>query len=634
MRLIIRLISAVFVAIAIGLGVVLLLPGEKIAALAAEQLEKQTGRTLTFSGPVRLTFWPTLGMKADGVSLSNAEWGNNQPLLRAERLTIGLAAADLLRGDVKVTEVSAVLPHLNLQTGPDGVGNWVFDQGGSTAAASSGESSDTAVSVDKLLLTGASLRYAAHGAEVVEMKQIDLMAHWPDPQGTAQIDLTLRPEGKPVRLQGEIGTFAQFLQGRVASVGLSVDMPGAKARFDGNADLAGDAKGRLTIDAQSPQEASAAVGVDLPLAGAALFAGDITYTSDKKLSVRDMDLTALDNQLSGALDLDLAAKVPQLNLRLKAGDLKLPEVAGESSDGEVKDNSGWSNDPIDASALSLVNGKIALGFNSLRAGDIQLGASSVSLSIDRARAVLEMRPVQAFGGTIQGQLVANNRNGLSVGGTLGFNGVHLEEALGQTADFDRLNGELLGELDFLGVGNSMDAIMNSLSGKGWLEVGKGFYTGFDLEALMRSGGGNGGSTVFDALSASFTMQDGVLNSTDLLASVKGAKVTGVGNVDLGKQRLDFLFKPELSAQDGLTIPVKVTGPWDDPKIRPDLDAAIKPKLKEVETKVKDQAKEKLREKLSEELNTEIAPEQDLNEALKNRIEQEAKDQLLKFLGGN
>lgn len=630
MRLIIRLISAVFVALALVLGAVLLLPGEKIAELAAEQLEKQTGRTLSFSGPVRLSVWPTLGMKADGVTLSNADWGNNQPLLRAERLTIGLSAADLLRGDVKVTEVSAVLPHLNLQTREDGQGNWVFDEAASANAELAEPRADTAVSVESLMLTGASLRYAAHGAEPIEMKQIDLTAHWPDPQGTAQIDLTLRPEGEPVRLRGEIGTFAQFLQGAVSSVGVSVDLPGAKARFDGNVDLAGDAKGRLTVDAQAPEQAAAAIGMVLPLEDAVLFAGDVTYTSDGKLSVRDMDLTALNNQLNGALDLNVASDVPNLTLRLKGGDLLVPDLAGSDN----APSSGWSKDPIDASALSLVNGKLSLSFDSLRAGDLQLGPSALSVTIDRARAVLEMQPAQAFGGTIQGQLVANNRNGLSVGGDLSFNGIRLEQALGQTAGFDRLNGELLGELDFLGVGNSLDTIMNSLSGTGWFEVGKGFYTGFDLEALMRSGGGNGGSTVFDAMSASFALKEGVLSNSDLLASVKGAKVTGAGSVDIGAQTLDYLFKPTLSAQQGLSIPVKVTGPWSDPKIRPDLEGALKPKLDEVETQVKEQAKEKLREKLSEELNADIAPEQDLNEVLKERIEQEAKDQLLKLLGGN
>ena len=44
----------------------------------------------------------------------------------------------------------------------------------------------------------------------------------------------------------------------------------------------------------------------------------------------------------------------------------------------------------------------------------------------------------------------------------------------------------------------------------------------------------------------------------------------------------------------------------------------------------------VRQKLAEELNleTEVTPEQDINDVLKERIEQEARDQLLRLLGGD
>ncbi|MEC9312508.1 MAG: cytochrome P450, partial [Pseudomonadota bacterium] len=67
--------------------------------------------------------------------------------------------------------------------------------------------------------------------------------------------------------------------------------------------------------------------------------------------------------------------------------------------------------------------------------------------------------------------------------------------------------------------------------------------------------------------------------------------------------------------------------------RLEMEMAFKylvPRIDEIEQ----EAKDRVREKLSEELETEIAPEQDLNEVIKDRIEQEAKDQLLRLLQGN
>ncbi|MQQ07945.1 AsmA family protein [Epibacterium sp. SM1979] len=638
MRLIIRVISAVLVAVALLLGVVLLLPGEKVANLAADQLERQTGRKLTFAGPVRFTFWPILGMKADGVTLSNAEWAGAEPMLRAERLTIGLAAADLLRGDVRVTELSAILPHLNLSTRADGLGNWVLQTASADEASGPETETDRGFSVERIALTGASMRYAPFGGDTVEMTQIDLMADWPDPNGTAHIDLTLRPAGAPIRMRGEVGTFAQFLDGMVASVGMTIETPGGMARFDGNADLTGAAQGRMTAEASDLNAVLAAVGQDITLPAGlgpnALLAADMTYTSEGQLSLRDMTAGLGTNQLRGALDLNTAGERPKLTAQLTADALTLPSDTGTAAQsGDTA--STWPKEDLDASALGLLDAQVGLRFDSLSAGDLTLGASALTVTIDRSRAVLDMQPMRAFGGTITGELVANNRSGLSVGGSVSFDGVRLEQALGQMAGFDNMNGALLGEVKFLGVGNSVDAIIHSLSGQGWFEVGKGFYTGFDLEALMRSGGGNGGSTVFDSLSASFAIADGIVQNSDLLAQIKGAEVTGAGQIMLGAQALDYTFKPTLGDGDTvLTIPVKVTGPWADPKIRPDLEGALRPRLEAVETEIKEEAKEQLREKIAEELDTEVAPEQDLNDVLKNRIEQEAKEQLLRLLGGN
>ena len=142
----------------------------------------------------------------------------------------------------------------------------------------------------------------------------------------------------------------------------------------------------------------------------------------------------------------------------------------------------------------------------LKTSSVTLGPSRLTLKIERARAVLSFLPVQAFGGSLQGDLIANNRNGLSVAGKLQFANIEMREALGQLAGYDKLNGEALGTLEFLGVGNSMDQIMRSLDGKGNVELGKGFFTGFDLQAIMDPNGGNGGTTIFEGLSASLRWQ--------------------------------------------------------------------------------------------------------------------------------
>ncbi|AHD08731.1 AsmA family protein [Phaeobacter gallaeciensis] len=650
MKLIIRVVIALVVAVVLLLGALLVLPGEKLAQLAASQIEKQTGRTVTFGGRVGYTLWPTLGVKADRVALSNADWAGPEPMLTAERLTIGVSAADLIGGKVRVTELSAVLPQLNLSTRADGTGNWVLDSidDGQTGAApaAEGRMESLPVSIEALNLTGASLRYAPHGETPIELTQVDLALQWPEPNGTVLADITLRPAGAPVQIAAEIGTFEAFLAGQVASVGAGVTADETELRFDGRANINGAATGRLTGKssdlARSLAVLGAADGVEAPTVDTWLFGSDMTYTTDGRLALRDLTLEADANRLRGAADVALG-DVPKVTARLSgeqldfsallpAGDAGVPAAAAADT-GTDPVNDGWSRERIDFGWLAALNAAITLDVQGIDTGSVKLGPSKLDLSLDNSRAVLKFQPATVFDGQLRGQLVVNNRNGLSVGGKLNFQGIRLEQALGQTIGYDRLNGEALGELEYLGIGNSVAEIMSSLSGKGWLEVGKGFFTGFDLEQLMRSGSGNGGSTVFDQLTASYTMDGGNLLNKDLLLTLRGLRAEGEGRIGLGAQDLDYLFTPSLQRGDGstrLSIPVAITGPWSDPKIRPDLKRALEPEIDAVEQ----QAKDRLREKLSEELDTEIAPEQDINEAIRDRIEKEAKDQLLRLLGGD
>lgn len=645
MKLILRILGAVVATLAVLLVVLFMLPGEKVAGLAADQIETQTGRKLTFHGKVRFTLWPVLGVKSDGVSLSNAPWAGPEPMLTAERLSIGISAGDLLRGKVRVTEVSALLPHLNLSENAEGQGNWVLGGGADAGAdpavvAPENQSAVLPISIEKLTLTGASLRYQPHQGAPIEMSMVDMMLRWPDPSGTVNVDLTARPAGAPVQIQAEVGTFADFLNGAVSSIGASVAADGGMLRFDGRADLTGAATGRVTAktsDTSAFLTAFGQSGISLPqgLGQAMVVGADATYTTDGRLALRDMTLDLDGNKLEGGADITLA-QVPEFTAQLNGGHLRVPgltSAVGENGAAAGGGGSGWSKDPIDASALAQANGTAVLSFESLTAAGYEFGASKLSLTLDRARAVLKLQPAALFGGQVQGQVVANNRNGFSAGGKLSFNGIRLEKAMAQVAGYDRLNGEALGELEYLASGASLDALMRSLSGKGWLEVNKGFFTGFDLEKLMRSGQGNGGSTVFERLSASYAIAKGQLQNDDLLVTLKGIRADGAGRIGLGTRDLDYRFAPTISGLNGasgLTIPVVITGSWEDPKIRPDLKNALQPEIDAVEQ----EAKDRVIEKLSEELEVEIAPEQDLNQVIRDRIEQEAKDQLLRLLQGN
>ena len=644
MRWIFRIVGLCLVAVLVGLAGLLLLPGDQIARIAADQVKAHTGRDLTISGDVRFTLWPVLGVETGPVTLSNADWAGPEPMLSAHSLSIGVAAPDLLRGDIRVRRLLADQPVLRLQTGPDGRGNWEFGSAALAPAsgAGEGEGTATAFTLERLAFSDASLVYAAQGQDPVSVSHVDLAVAWPNVQGPADIRATLRPAGEALELIAGVDRFAEFLAGRVSPLEVQVQAPGGKLAFSGRASSAGEAAGRLDLDAQDTGRLFRALGmgkVDLPrwLGQVADIGAQLTFTRDGRLSLRDLALILDGNRFAGAADLSLSG-TPTFTVQLAAGAIDLTGLSqsGDAAGAAPSPGAGWSRDPIDASALGLANGTLSLRAESIDTGTTRLGPTRVRMALDRSRAVVKLVELHAWGGALTGRLVANNRDGLSVGGNIKAEGIDVESALTELAGIDRLSGKMTARVKFLGMGQSMDAIMRSLSGNGAVEMGRGVIAGIDLDRLMRSGDATGGTTVFDSLSATFGMQAGNMVNDDLLLVLPVIRARGEGRVGLGDRDIDYLFTPALvagEAQKGIEIPVRIVGPWADPKIRPDFEAAARGALDENLDALEDEAREKANEKLQEELGVTVEEGQDAEEVIKDAIEDKAKTKLLELLGG-
>ena len=643
MRWIFRLIGAVLLAlVTLGAGL-FLLPQERIAEIAAEQIRNQTGREVTIGGGVRLSLWPTLGVKTGPVTVANADWADAEPMLRAEALSVGLSARDLLRGRIRVSEVVAEQPDLRLQQSADGVGNWEFTEteavtdGGETSGEAPGGSSP--VMLERLKLSDARLLYRREGGGEFALSDVDLTLDWPEPSGVAHIDLAMSPAGERIKVAAQVANFQDFLASDVAPLTLEVATSGGTASFVGRARLNGEASGRVTMDADDIVKMQRALGLGQGFWPERMGRGvelvtEATYTLDQRLSLRDLSVLLDRNRLKGAADLYLADPV-KLTARLNADALDLTPVSAKGGGGTGSGSTrlGWSSTPIDASGLGLLNASVTLDAKSVRVAGTQLGAVQALFTLVDSRAVLDLVRVEAFDGEVTGQLVANNRTGFSVGGALQAKGIEMQRLLSDMADINRFSGKADMKLTFLGVGQSADMIMRSLSGSGRIGMTAGEIAGIDLEALMDSGEQNGGTTVFETLKASFGITGGVLSNDDLAVELKNFRADGTGVIGLGERDIDYVITPvALRARggEGLAIPVRISGPWARPRVQPDLEAVLKANADVKLDALEERAKEKIRAKLSG------APgdTRDVEELLKDKIEEEAKKGFLKLLGGD
>ena len=90
--------------------------------------------------------------------------------------------------------------------------------------------------------------------------------------------------------------------------------------------------------------------------------------------------------------------------------------------------------------------------------------------------------------------------------------------------------------------------------------------------------GPGAKTAFTDLGGSFTINNGIAETSNLQVTSPLLKVAAAGTVDLTQSTINMLANPEIvggpdgqgGALAGLTVPIRIEGPLDRPTIRPEL----------------------------------------------------------------
>jgi AsmA protein len=637
MRFLVRLVGFFVVLLLVAVVGLLLLPGDRIAQVAVDQLKAQTGRAVVLSGETKVSYYPVLGVSTGPITIANADWSDQGPLMQAEGLKVGVDLMSLFSGEVRITGLEAIAPEILLERAKDGRVNW--DTGVSGVAASGqpqGSSNALALSLDRALIRDGQLRYVDYGAGTdLSARAVTVDLRWPEYDGQADFDLSATYGATPLRVMGNFGNLADLLEGTVTPIRAELSANGGKIGFDGRGASQPQFQGTVSVDLSDTAAFLAALGVEtgaLPkgLGRSVTLGADLTLTEAQMLSVRGLTATLDQNVLRGEMDLNLAKSTPVLTARIATDHLDLKGLDSGGGSASSAPTEGWSKAPIDASALALLDGEIAFDANALSVAGLSFGTTSARITIDRARAVAQLRQLAGYGGSITGRVVANNRSGLSVGGALSAKGLDMQTLLTDMAGISRFTGDADASVEYLGIGNSLHAIMNSLSGKGSLTMGRGTIQGIDLDKLMRSGVGTGGTTVFDSLTASFTMDKGNLNNPDLLMKLPALSANGEGRIGLGARDLDYLFTPKIDSINGgkgLAIPVSIKGPWASPRIRPDMEKAIDLNFQEEKKK----AKEKLEDEVKDRLGLDKKDGESAEDAIKRKLEEEVKDKLLKIL---
>jgi len=667
MRLIFRLIGVVVSLAVLVVAALFVIPTDRLANLAARQFESVTGRSVVFSGDVRPMIYPTIGVRTGPVSLSNAPWSDAGPMFRAEALDIALDLSAALRGDVVIRRIAAQDPVIMLERQADGRANWEFGSAGSAAqqpgpAGGSGGGM-AAFTLDEAAISNASVRFIdRQGGQDLAFTGLDIAFTLPDFTGPAELAAKAVLNGQRIEIDARVAQFAAALDGEVVDLRLNAAAGASTMSFDGRAGLAPlAAEGRVEGDLADLGAVFAALGQpapDLPNALTDGLSGSarVTLAPAGSVHLRDVALRAGANRVTGAADLSFDGPRPRLVANLAAGTLNLAALTGGGSGGTgaqtAPGTSGWSRDTIDASALGALDAEVSITADRVDLGGVSLTPVRLGLMIDRARAVFDLRQIGIYDGQLTGEFVINARSGLSTGGNLRADGIGLLPLLRDVAGSERLAGSGGATLRFLAVGNSLDAMMRSLSGEGRIDLGQGEIIGLDLAGMLRNLDlgymGDGNRTIYRSIAGSFSIADGVLRNNDLAMDAARVTATGQGSIDIGNQTLDYRVTPvaltDGDGTGGVRVPLLIRGSWAAPRFSLDLEGMAQERLREERERLEERAREEAREaeqrareraeqQITDRLRLERQEGERLEDAARRRLEEQATDRLRGILLG-
>ena len=255
---------------------------------------------------------------------------------------------------------------------------------------------------------------------------------------------------------------------------------------------------------------------------------------------------------------------------------------------------GWSGAPIELGGLGVIDAKLDLSVGQIIYRFIKIGKSRLEVLLERGRLVWKFLDVWLYGGRGRGALTLDaSRPVPTFDARFALDGVEALPLLKDAAGFEWVEGKGRLSMALAGTGRSEREIVSTLQGRGGFAFFDGAIVGVNIPAMARAlqrgtipklSGDERQKTDFSQLNGSFQVERGVARSADLSLVGPLIRVRGAGLVDIPAKAIDFTVKPSLVATlegqgssrtaPGLTIPVRIRGPWTRPAFEPDFKGIL------------------------------------------------------------
>lgn len=558
-------------------------------------VKDKTGRLLVISSDLSWTFFPRLGIKLGGITLSNPEGFENAAMVSINEVVAEVALMPLLKKEVEISQLNLDGLTLALETQKDGRTSFdgLTGQASDSAQPQSSNVATSSATLSKLDIGGISITNTK-------------ISHFDHQTNTTQV-LSLKAL-----------TLGRFQLDHFATLHyeLSASLP------DLNLDSSGEGQVRVSQDLQHVTINDFVVtnlitGNSIPNGS---LKADVNTSLEMALDKQTMSLvlasfSAADINASGKVDIAYGSKVPAVVAKLDIGDIDIDRLLPKQDQGAVTQKQAIPSNAgavePDLTAMKTVNLDINVNIKSVKVANLKTQNWVFKMVMKQGVANISQLSADLYGGTIKASAKLDGRNKIAkYQFDKRLSGVGIRALLVDAAEIDILDGTA--NFNVVGKGKSLlpDNLKKNLLANGKFEITDGAIYGVNIPQMIRDAkaklGGNmspSGSTEqktdFTSMTGSFKVANGILSNPDLNMASPLIRLTGAGTANVINESLDYKLTTsvvgslegqggnERDALYGVEIPFAISGTMSEPKFSLDTKALLDSKLKDETNKLKD-----------------------------------------------
>lgn len=322
--------------------------------------------------------------------------------------------------------------------------------------------------------------------------------------------------------------------------------------------------------------------------------GNVQLNTKKQIVQANLSGGLLQSQLRAKLGVNGFAQ-PAIRFDVDVdqldADLYLPKQTAEAAPA-----SNEPDQPLDLSALRTLNLDGSLRIGSLKAANVKV--KQLRVDVQAHKGIVNVGPLSAelYQGSTTGSININAQDTPAIVIKQTLSGVDIAPLGKDAANFDTLEGHGNIALSISMQGNKVSEMKRAMNGTASLSLVDGAIKGINVAKKLRGVKSMFGAksdtqaadktekTDFSELKASFKISNGVAHNDDLAMKSPLLRLGGAGDIDIGHDSIDYLAKATLTsslegqggadAVGGMTVPLRVHGPFSDLKYSLDFGAMV------------------------------------------------------------